>query len=114
MFFIAGTRRTGKAIGQFAGSCRNCSRSTAHTAVRVSRFITLFFIPLIPIGQSYLVVCNVCGLKLAAEGELRERLATWEKNGAGPMPGAAPAEKAAAPTSSSIAAGGSPGPVDAR
>ena len=104
MFFIAGTRRTGKAIGQFAGSCRNCSRATAHTAVRVSRFITLFFIPLIPIGQSYLIVCNVCGLKLAPEAELRERMEKWDKSGSDPAPGAALAERAGAPAPS--AAGG--------
>jgi hypothetical protein len=111
MFFIAGTRRTGKAIGQFAGSCRNCSKSTAHTAVRVSRFITLFFVPLIPIGQSYLVVCNVCGLKLSADGELRERLETWAKNGSGPMPDEATGGKAGPPPS--VAGGGAPGASDA-
>lgn len=112
MFFIAGTRRSAKAFGQFAGSCRNCSRPTAHTAVRVSRSMTLFFIPLIPIGQSYLVVCNLCGLKLAAEGELRDRLATWEKSGSNPMAAARPEETAGALPPSAV--GDAPGPANSK
>jgi zinc ribbon protein len=86
MFFIAGTRGSAKALGQFSGPCQKCAKPTMHTAVRVTRYVTLFFVPLIPIGQTYLVVCNLCGLKLKAEGGLRERLIAWEKSG----PSAAP------------------------
>jgi zinc-ribbon family len=75
MFFLIGVRTKAKAIGQTQRGCTKCTRPTVHTAVEVRRWLTLFFIPVIPLGgNSYVVRCNLCGLSLKASPEIKSQL----------------------------------------
>jgi len=77
MFFLIGVRSKAKAIGQVQRSCTKCARPTVHTAVEARRWLTLFFIPVIPLGgNNYVVRCNLCGLTLKASPELKSQLNT--------------------------------------
>jgi zinc-ribbon family len=76
MFFLIGVRTKAKAIAQVDRPCNKCARSTVQTAVQTRRWLTLFFIPVIPLGGPTRVVrCNLCGLTLKAAGELDAQLA---------------------------------------
>ena len=76
MFFLIGVRTKAKAIAQVERPCNKCARSTVQSAVEASRWLTLFFIPVIPLGgKTRLVRCNLCGLTLKAVGDLDAQLA---------------------------------------
>lgn len=77
MFFLIGVRTKAKAVGQVQRGCTKCTRPTVHTAVETRRWLTLFFIPVIPLGgNNYVVRCNLCGLTLKASPELKSQLNT--------------------------------------
>jgi zinc-ribbon family len=81
MFFIWGTRRTTRALGQIAYACSGCQRQTAYTAFTVETRLTIFFIPTIRLSKRYEVVCNVCGRRLRAVDDLARQLGNWERTG---------------------------------
>lgn len=75
MFFLIGVRTKAKAIAQVERPCTKCARSTVQTAIETNRWLTLFFIPVIPLGGSTrLVKCNLCGLTLRAVDALDSQL----------------------------------------
>ena len=76
MFFLLGTRTKAKAIGQLGRPCAKCGKHTMQTAVESKRWFTLFFIPVIPLGSSQVVRCNLCGLTLKASPELQAQLSS--------------------------------------
>jgi hypothetical protein len=76
MLFLFGLRRKAKVLGQIDQTCAKCSRQTVHTAVESQRWFTLFFIPVIPLGKSYAVRCNLCGLTQASSLELKGQLSS--------------------------------------
>jgi DNA-directed RNA polymerase subunit RPC12/RpoP len=78
---IWGIRWFATTLGQLLYSCSNCGKKTAHSAVVQKGWFTLFFIPLIPIGKKYLIVCNLCGLRLKAVDNLKAQLEGWAKTG---------------------------------
>ena len=75
MFFLFGLRHKAKALGQIERPCSKCGRPTMHALVEVKRWFTLFFIPVIPLGGSHAVRCNLCGLTLKGSAELKDQLA---------------------------------------
>jgi hypothetical protein len=59
--------------------CERCHQQGAHQLLRRVRRISLFFIPLIPVGTRYLDVCTVCGRTIDVPREMAERaLATGQ------------------------------------
>ena len=76
MFFLLGTRTKAKAIGQVERPCTKCAKNTVQTAVETKRWFTVFFIPVIPLGSSQVVRCNLCGLILKASPKLQTQLAS--------------------------------------
>jgi zinc-ribbon family len=74
MFFLFGTRRKAKMLGQMERRCAKCTRPTVHSAIESRQWFTLFFIPVIPLGSNYAVRCNLCGLAQKASPELKEQL----------------------------------------
>jgi hypothetical protein len=68
-------------LGQLAYNCSHCGRATIHSAFVAKGKVTIFFIPLIPIGVKYMMVCNLCGLRLKAIGDLKEQLKGLERTG---------------------------------
>src|SRR5258708_5048159 len=76
MFFLIGVRTKAKAVAQVDRPCTKCARSTVQTAVETHRWLTLFFVPVIPLGgKTRLVHCNLCGPPLKAAGDLDAQLA---------------------------------------
>jgi hypothetical protein len=74
MLFLFGVRTKAKPIAQIEYPCSKCARSTMYTAMESKRWFTLFFVPLIPLGSSHVVRCNLCGLVLKCSPELKARL----------------------------------------
>ncbi len=58
---IFGFRRSRKQLGTVFTLCRQCGQPCAHAVVALKRWFTLFFIPVIPLGATYIVVCAMCG-----------------------------------------------------
>ena len=75
MFFLIGVRTKAKGIAQVERPCTKCARNTVQTAVEAKKWLTLFFIPVIPLGTTRFVKCNLCGLTLKAAGALDAQLA---------------------------------------
>jgi hypothetical protein len=74
MFFLLGIRRRAKSLGQLERSCSKCARPTIHTAIEAQKWFTLFFVPVIPLGSSFITRCNLCGLALKSSPELKTQL----------------------------------------
>jgi hypothetical protein len=74
MLFLFGVRTKAKPIAQIEYPCSKCARSTMYTAMESKRWFTLFFIPVIPLGSTHVVRCNLCGLVLKCSPELKARL----------------------------------------
>jgi len=81
MFFIWGSRRTTKPLGQIEYSCSKCRKTAVHTANVVTGKFTFFFVPIFTLRKQYLIVCNLCGLRLKAVDNLLAQLQAWEKTG---------------------------------
>ncbi len=76
MFFLIGWRTKAKVVGQVDRTCTKCARSTVQTVVKTRKWLTLFFVPTIPLsGDNQVVRCNVCGLIVKATSELETQLA---------------------------------------
>jgi zinc-ribbon family len=76
MLFLFGLRRKAKVLGQVDQGCSKCGRQTVHSAVESQRWFTLFFIPVIPLGKSYSLRCNLCGLTLSGSPGLKAQLSS--------------------------------------
>jgi len=74
MLFLFGVRTKSKPINQIQYPCSNCKRTTVFTAMESKRWFTLFFIPVISLGGSFLIRCNLCGLTLKCSPELKEQI----------------------------------------
>jgi len=76
MFFLIGVRTKAKPTAQVERPCTKCARNTVQTAVESKKWLTLFFIPVVPLGgATRFVKCNLCGLTLKAVGDLDAQLA---------------------------------------
>ena len=42
-------------------TCENCGNSAAHRLIRRTRKFSFFFIPLFPVGSTYVDTCTACG-----------------------------------------------------
>ena len=60
---IIGYRTTTKHMGMLAGSsiCGRCGSSVQHEIIRDIFWLTVFFIPLLPVWCSYTLICPRCG-----------------------------------------------------
>ena len=80
MFIIIyGIRQKAKTIGQVIYSCAVCKGDTYHNAAVWKRWFTLYWIPIIPLGRTYIIECNCCGRRLKAVDALREQLRGMEQ-----------------------------------
>jgi hypothetical protein len=65
--FIAGMKDVERDLGAGSFHCPQCRADTPCTRRKVSRYLTLFFIPLIPLGDRGEVVrCDRCGSSFGA------------------------------------------------
>jgi hypothetical protein len=64
---IYGVRRRNKVLGQMEIGCAKCQKPTMQTVVRTRPWMTLFFIPVFPIGKNTTSRCNLCGLQMKVQ-----------------------------------------------
>jgi hypothetical protein len=62
MLIIFGVRSFAKTLAMLTLVCRRCHNPAAHRLVKRSRWFTLFFIPLVPLGITRHTVCAFCGV----------------------------------------------------
>jgi DNA-directed RNA polymerase subunit RPC12/RpoP len=55
--------------------CETCGTSAPHQLVKRARRLSLFFIPVLTVGRSYLDVCTACGRTLDVPREQAEAAA---------------------------------------
>lgn len=55
--------------------CERCHQEGAHQIVKRVRRLSLFFIPLVPLGTRYVDVCTVCGRSIPVPRDMAERAA---------------------------------------
>ncbi len=55
--------------------CEVCGNNAAHHLVRRARRFTLFFIPILPLGSSYLDTCTACGRGITVPADRAEAAA---------------------------------------
>ena len=53
--------------------CERCQHQGAHQIVKRVRRLSLFFVPLVPVGTRYLDVCTVCGRTINVPREMAEQ-----------------------------------------
>jgi ribosomal protein L37E len=70
-----------RTLGQFHYRCSRCGKLTFHNAVVLRKSFTLFFIPLLPLGKDYEIVCNLCGLGSKPMATLQDQLRNLERTG---------------------------------
>lgn len=61
MFFIVGTRPKARELRTLTMVCWKCANPAAHRLTEVRNHITLFFIPIIPLGTKRTLQCLLCG-----------------------------------------------------
>jgi zinc-ribbon family len=90
MIILFGIRRKASRLGVVFMMCSSCHTPAAHALTRVRKYFTLFFIPIIPLGDKYATSCTMCGYGMRITKEqATQYLATVEQPA--PPPGAAPA-----------------------
>jgi len=84
MIFIFGFRTRTAIMATLSLACRN-GHVAAHRVVKVTRWFTLFFVPVIPFSRKYRSVCIQCGLTLEIPKDTAEEIVTRSAQ-AGPVP----------------------------
>jgi hypothetical protein len=111
VIIIWGIRRRLANLAMLTLACRH-GHVAAHRLVRVSRWFTLFFVPIAPAGRYYFSVCAHCGLQVRwgkEEAEAAARAAVASAPAGGPPA----ADPIAPPLSSSQVFSGVLGPPSA-
>lgn len=86
---IFGMRTMSKTLAMITLVCGRCGNPSAHRIVQRSRWFTLFFIPLIPLGFSRYSTCTYCGATAKLTKEEAQRLVEHAQATAGaptPLP----------------------------
>ncbi len=83
---IFGSRSRNMALGQKMYTCSRCRRPSYHTIVRLRRWFTLYFIPIIPMSQSTVSVCNLCGYRELISNEQADSWFSPDQTGGAAAP----------------------------
>jgi hypothetical protein len=58
---IFGVRRRASRLAVVMLLCPSCQTPAAQVIRRLRRWVTVFFVPLVPLGTSYDLTCTMCG-----------------------------------------------------
>lgn len=58
---IYGYRTRNNVMGQTQMVCKKCGQNAVHAVVRTKYIMTLFFVPLFPVGKKTTARCSNCG-----------------------------------------------------
>jgi hypothetical protein len=110
VFIIFGFRRKSSRLGTIFIICGYCHTPAAHALVKMRKYFTLFFVPVIPLDTTYAITCTMCGRSTRITKEIADSYMASADQGpsasnrpAAPSPAYAPASMpgtatAAAPT----------------
>ena len=98
---IFGGRRTVKPLGILQAQCPRCGQVAAQRLIRTTRWFTLFFLPVIPLGSRHIATCTYCGSAVVVPKEAVDGLLAGQAAApplpppmqAIPPPGPAPAQQ---------------------
>jgi zinc ribbon protein len=76
MFLIFGIKRLRRRLTTTFALCAQCGRPAAQVVVRVSTWFSLFFIPVIPLGNKYLSTCTLCGVSTKLDKAQAQQMVT--------------------------------------
>ena len=85
MILIFGFRTRVAVLATLALACRN-GHVAGHRIVKLTRWFTLFFLPVIPFSRKYRSVCIQCGLTLELPKAAAEEMASGISAQAGSSP----------------------------
>src|SRR5215469_12964341 len=85
MILIFGFRRRVALLATLSLACRN-GHVAAHRILKLTRWFTLFFLPVIPFSRKYRSVCIQCGLTFEIPKAIAEEMASAVPVEAGPTP----------------------------
>jgi hypothetical protein len=71
MFILFGYRRRSNGRGVVLRECARCGRVGPHVLVTTTTWLTLFFIPIVPLPRRHRLVCRQCQRKTSIRGEQR-------------------------------------------
>jgi hypothetical protein len=74
VIILWGFRRRLARLGVVFALCSACHTPAAQPVIRVRRWFTLFFIPIIPLGTKYHTTCTMCGKSFRITGEAATQL----------------------------------------
>ena len=96
---IFGLKSVVKLLAMVNLVCRNCHNPAAQRVLKVTRWFTLFFIPVFPVGVSRSMTCTFCGIGSKLSKEDAEHLEQSARGGGpqGPPPGQPPQQGWPAP-----------------
>jgi hypothetical protein len=61
MFILFGFRTMVRTLAMATFACRTTNQPAAHRLSKVTRWFTLFLIPIFPVGRRYVLTCAACG-----------------------------------------------------
>ena len=65
---VIGIKKVGRKLGVGIFACPQCRHDSPYTLKKVSRYFTLYFIPLIPLGKvGESVQCDECGTEFGTD-----------------------------------------------
>ena len=77
MFLLFGTRLVASVVFAVTFVCGHCGVAATQRIVRGQNKVTLFFVPLFPIGTSWSVECSNCGAATALTRDQAEHSMRW-------------------------------------
>ncbi|HTX01614.1 MAG TPA: hypothetical protein VMD59_22720 [Acidimicrobiales bacterium] len=63
---VVGYRRRRQRFGTLMWNCQRCKGATPHALVGGRTYVTLFFVPVVPIPMRKALLCTQCGLRTSA------------------------------------------------
>jgi hypothetical protein len=82
---IFGFRSFVKSLAMLTMVCHRCGNPAAHRLIQRSRWFTLFFIPLIPLGFTRFTTCTFCGVSQKVSKQDAEQMIAASQQTAPPM-----------------------------
>lgn len=71
---IWGFKSSGKTLMQGMTKCKLCGNKTVHSIGKLTKWFTLYFIPVIPYNTKMIMVCHACGARHKFSAEDKQRL----------------------------------------
>jgi hypothetical protein len=87
---LFGFRSFVKSLAMLTLVCHRCGNPAAHRLVQRSRWFTLFFIPLIPLGITRFTTCTFCGASHKVSKQDAQQMIAASQQSAPPMQQAMP------------------------